>query len=262
MESRSVAEKRKFYLESIQNFRSQGYNIYYLDETWCGANHTLSKGWVEYSTEKNVDNFDAYRDVQKIGNYRGGFVTPSGAGKRLIILHVGNENGFVESCMTCFIGNKGSADYHQEMNAQHFEEWFRHLLRILPRNSVVVLDQAPYHTMLDPQFRNPTTKWKKAEIIEWLIRREVEIPSDVFDFNQKNKPDLLLLARHYHYPKVYLLDKIAEEMRNGEIHLLWLPVAHCELNPIELIWAYVKKDVAKKTKPSKSRMFETCVRNP
>lgn len=57
-------------------------------------------------------------------------------------------------------------------------------------------------------------------------------------------------------------NKIAEEMRKGEIHLLWLPVAHCEQNPIELIWAYVKKDVAKKAKPSNSRMFETCVRNP
>lgn len=66
------------------------------------------------------------------------------------------------------------------MNTQLFEEWFRHLLEILPRNSIVVLNQAPYHTMLDSHFKNPTSAFKKKEeIVEWLLRREIEIPSNL-----------------------------------------------------------------------------------
>ena len=40
-------------------------------------------------------------------------------------------------------------------------------------------------------------------------------------------------------------------MRKGEVKLLWLPVAHCELNTIELIWAYVKKHVTRNNKTFK-----------
>lgn len=69
-----------------------------------------------------ANNFDRYRDVERIGKYGSGFLTPSGDGRRVILLHIGNDNGFVESCMKCFIGKKGSADYNDEMNAKHFEE--------------------------------------------------------------------------------------------------------------------------------------------
>ena len=133
---------------------------------------------MECISEKSSSYFDMYRSgVQKIGNYRGGFVTPSGAGKQAIILNIGNQNSFLDTCMKCFIGKKGSADYHAEMNAKHFEEWFRHVLTVLPTNSLIVLDQAPYHTMLDTNFRNVTTAWKKSEIITWLIKKGVDIPS-------------------------------------------------------------------------------------
>lgn len=56
--------------------------------------------------------------------------------------------------------------------------------------------------------------------------------------------ELYNLSRQYIHPKVYLLDTIAQEMRNSEVKLMWLPVAHCESNPLELVWAYVRKRVA------------------
>lgn len=105
MESSTVANIRMEYLRSIKSYRDSNWSIYFLDETWCGANHTLQTGWMEHVTENRRDNFDEYRfGVQQIDGYRGGFVTPCGAGKRVIILHVGNENGFVDGCMNCFIG--------------------------------------------------------------------------------------------------------------------------------------------------------------
>ena len=243
-----MSHKRRQCLDFIKSYRELGWNIYFLDETWCGANHTLSTGWVEHISGEDAENYDIYRSgVQTIGNCRGGFVTPCGAGKRVIILHIGNENGFVDTWMKCFIGKKGSADYH-EMNAKHFEEWFRHVLTVLPDNSIVVLDQAPYHTMLDPQYRNPTTASRKGDIIEWLLQRRVPELTDGTSFKKKKKIELLDLLKQYHYPKTYLLDTIAQEMKSDKVKLLWLPVAHCELNPIELIWAYVKRRVARENK--------------
>ena len=49
--------------------------------------------------------------------------------------------------------------------------------------------------------------------------------------------------------KKYRLEEIIErfcQMYGKEIKILWLPVGHSEVNPIELIWAEVKSDVARK----------------
>ncbi|XP_034944132.1 uncharacterized protein [Chelonus insularis] len=137
------------------------------------------------------------------------------------------------------------------MNAQHYQEWIADVLRVLPKKSVIVLDQAPYHTMLDPEFRNPTTQWRKLQIIEWLIKCEVEVPSHVKHFEDLNRNELLNLARPHHYSRHYVLNKVARKMRNDEVKILWLPVAYYEYNPIELVWAYVKNYVAKRNKTSK-----------
>ena len=95
-----MSKSRREFLRLIHFYRDLNWSIYFTDETWCSANHTLQRGWVECISEKSSSNFDMYRaGVQKIGNYRGGFVTPSGAGKRVIILHIGNENDFVDTCM-------------------------------------------------------------------------------------------------------------------------------------------------------------------
>lgn len=63
------------------------------------------------------------------------------------------------------------------------------------------------------------------------------------DFTKKQ---VLELSKGYRYEKRYLLEKITKEMRGDRVQLLWLPVAHCEFNPIELIWARVKDEVTKR----------------
>ncbi len=67
------------------------------------------------------------------------------------------------------------------------------------------------------------------------------MPRDIISFETLTKVQLYNLAKPHFVEKSYLLDKIAKE--NG-VKLLWLPVAHCELNAIELIWANVKSRVA------------------
>ena len=51
----------------------------------------------------------------------------------------------------------------------------------------------------------------------------------------------------FHYEKKYLLENIKNEIR-PDINILWLPVAHCEFNQIELIWEYVKNTVARENR--------------
>lgn len=205
-----------------------------------------NQGWIEEIDPDNFSNYDHYWvGVQEIFGERGGFAVPTGAGKRVIILPIGNEKGFLNGAMDCFIGDeKDEDDYHKKMNAYHFSQWFKKRLTILPPKSVIVLDQALYHTMLNPEYRNPTSGWKKQQIVDWLIKRAVPVPLDVLEFNELTKVELLGLSKDHRFEKKYILDKILKEIR-PDCELFWLPVAHYEFNPIELVWAYVKNTVAK-----------------
>ena len=61
---------------------------------------------------------------------------------------------------------------------------------------------------------------------------------------QKNarKADLLKLIKENVFSKNYTVDDI---IRNSGHIPLRLPPYHCELNPIELVWAQLKKEISK-----------------
>lgn len=47
MERHDIIEWRRNYLRKIRQFRQENKKIYYLDETWCNAEHTKKKsGWI------------------------------------------------------------------------------------------------------------------------------------------------------------------------------------------------------------------------
>lgn len=164
-----------------------------------------------------------------------GLKNPSGKGKRLIITHIGNENGFLEGGLWVFEGNKsGPEDYHKEMNAENYEEWFRNICQLLPPESVVVIDNATYHSRQVEQL--PTSAWRKADLLGWLRDKNIEFESD------STKTELLEVARkHRDSYKSYYIEQIAQ---THGITILRQPPNHCDLNPIEKIWAQVKGHVA------------------
>jgi hypothetical protein len=90
---------------------------------------------------------------------------PSGKGKRLIILHIGSEDGFVDDELLLFEGIK-QGDYHDETNK--FEEWFNNILTKLPANSVIVIDNASYHSRVAE--RIPNSSWKKVNTYSKLVK--------------------------------------------------------------------------------------------
>lgn len=67
----------------IQFYRKYEWSVFYHDDPWRGENHTHNTAQVEYVPHEstNAANFDMHRGVQRIGTYRGGFMTPSAAGK-------------------------------------------------------------------------------------------------------------------------------------------------------------------------------------
>lgn len=159
--------------------------------------------------------------------------------KKSIIVGIGSKDGFLSTM--CFEGKKKNKnqDYHSEMYAEHFEEWFGNVLNEIPDKSVVVLDQASYHKRITDETRNLTTAFRKQEIIDWLVSHKISLPECYSEFSEMTVPLLLDLARRNKIQPVYQVEKLAQEC-GKDIKLFWLPVAHCELNPIELIWSAVK----------------------
>ena len=206
------------FLQKMQRLKKSYDSFVYLDETWVNQNYTIPKCWVDSTASKAT-----------------GIKVPTGKGSRLIILHAGTKHGFVENAELVFQA-KNDGDYHNQMTSLRFEEWFRkQLLPNIPPNSVIVMDNASYHSV--QLEKKPTQAWKKIEIKEWLIKKG-EQPGD-----ELLKSQLLLLTKKYNTGKKYLIDTIAKDAGHRVVRL---PPYHCQYNPIELIWAQVKKNIADK----------------
>ncbi len=70
------------------------------------------------------------------------------------------------------------------------------------------------------------------------------------------KAELLQVAKLVPVQKEYETDRMAREFnqRHGtEIKVLRLPIGHCELNPIELIWSQLKRKIATRNRTFKIR---------
>ncbi|XP_025420202.1 uncharacterized protein LOC112690407 [Sipha flava] len=119
------------------------------------------------------------------------------------------------------------------MNGDNFKQWFENILPLLDPNSIIVMDNAPYHSVELEKY--PNTSWKKAAIFEWLSSKYVDrerplsslLKSELLAISNKMRPD----------SKSYVIDNLAKD--NGHT-VLRLPPYHCEFNPIELAWAMVK----------------------
>ncbi len=97
------------------------------------------------------------------------------------------------------------------------------------------MDLAPYHRERVPETVKPKSKSLKAEFHAWFKKYGHHYePSDTVKKLKERAatlPDTTLFA-------------LEEEANRQGHHVLWLPPKHCDLNPIELIWADIKHYVA------------------
>lgn len=216
---------RRRYLRSIREYRQLGRPIYFLDETWVNAGDIPQKAWVDHTIKSSKDAF--------LRGLTTGAPKPTGKGKRLIVLHIGSDKGFVEGGLLDFESKKNTSDYHDEMNGQTFFDWFVRILPLLEENAVIVMDNAPYHSMKLEKV--PTSSSKKQDVIAWLEAKHIE-----FDPTMLKVELLEIVKRKKPQFDKYIID---EEAKKHNKTVLRLPPYHCELNPIELVWSKVKKYV-------------------
>jgi hypothetical protein len=82
-------------------------------------------------------------------------------------VRAGNEDGFFPNAKLVFLCKKNTADAHEEMDGEMYEKYFsEQLLPNLPPKSVIVVDNASYHSRKKEQL--PTKSWRKDKIKEWL----------------------------------------------------------------------------------------------
>ncbi|XP_022160092.1 uncharacterized protein LOC111026344 [Myzus persicae] len=224
---------RRRYLEQLRKYRDEGRHLYYLDETWVNAGECTSKTWIDTTIKSPRDAF--------LQGLTTGAVNPTGKGKRLIVLHIGSEDGFVPGALLCFESKKNTRDYHDEMNGETFYEWMEGVLPRLKENSVIIMDNASYHSVkID---KAPTSQNKKDDIIKWLVDK-----GEIIDRHMVIQQLLEIVKRIKPQHQKYAVDELAKKHNRV---ILRLPPYHCELNPIELAWSSVKNYVKMNNKTYK-----------
>ena len=189
----------------------------YLDESYINKNH--SNDYVWYSSEDGPW-------IQK----------PTGKGERLIILNAITKNGWVPNAKTVFQSKKKTGDYHGQMNGEIFKKWFNEkLLPNIPKKSLIVMDNAPYHNVLSSTSA-PIKSSKKAEIKSWLENNNIPCNPDCL------KAELVEILIKVAPSPTYVIDEIAKEQGHEVIRT---PPYHPELQPIELCWGILKNEVAR-----------------
>ena len=120
-EQTNILEQRHTYLQTIRKLSQEHKNLVYTDETWVNAHHNNEYIWVD-------------------SDGSGGWKVPNGKGRRLIILHAGGVDGWVEGADLVFRSKTNSTDYHDEMNSKDYMEWMtQQLLPRLEEPTVIIL---------------------------------------------------------------------------------------------------------------------------
>lgn len=215
MEKHDVSLKRMEYLDKIRKFRESGKNIVYMDESYIHTSHTKGKSWSD----------DKKKGVKK----------PISKGQRLIIVHAGNEKGFVPGAFLTYKSTDTTGDYHNEMNNDNYEKWLvNQLIPNIPSDSVLVIDNAPYHNKYVE--RPPNSNTIKQEMIHWLNRHEIPV-----DPKLTKTQIYAIICQHKERHTEFSVDKVLAE--HGHT-VLRLPPYHPDFNPIENIWSQLKGYVA------------------
>lgn len=79
---------RTKYVEDIRKYREQGRTIYYLDETWVNAGDCNDRIWQDNTVTSHRDAF--------LSGLSTGAPNPTAKGKRLIVVHIVSNEGFVD----------------------------------------------------------------------------------------------------------------------------------------------------------------------
>jgi hypothetical protein len=246
-EQPAIVARRVEFLRRKQGYEERRANgepvkYYWLDETWLDEYHHLEKRWIDMKLVNDPN------EAKRLG------IPPTltrvtSRGKRLIILHTMGEEGWVEGGLWTNVTQGQLADYHQDMNANAFEDYLRELCPKLGRGAVLIIDNAPYHTR--NLFPMPNERSRYDELTVFCDENGIQYDPERATTSRR-VPDRLHRDAFWRYwvkphveklPVMYAAEAIASEF---EVEILRLPPYHCFFNPIEMAWGVVKGHVAKK----------------
>ena len=210
-----IIARRKYLREKRGNRKPDGSlkrPEVYLDETFINQNISTDTTWYLETDGSWVNK-------------------PLGKGPRLIIVHAITKEGWVNGGQLVFQASRRTGDYHSQMNWDKFSTWFtEQLLPNIPSQSLIVMDNAPYHNvLLDETF--PTSSSTKQQLRDCLTAHDYPWSRDML------KPELFALCKKHIPPPEYKIDTIAREQDHI---ILRTPQYHPELQPIETCWGIVK----------------------
>ena len=189
----------------------------YVDESYINKNH--SNDFVWYSTEDGPW-------IQK----------PTGKGERLIMLNAMTSQGWVPGAKVVFKSTRKTGDYHGQMTADLFRQWFvDRLLPHLPAHALIVMDNASYHNVLSAHSA-PTPACSKEKIRTWLEANHIPCRDDCL------KVELAEMLNKLAPPPTYVIDELAAQQGHEVVRT---PPYHPELQPIETCWGVLKNEVAR-----------------
>lgn len=115
-------------------------------------------------------------------------------------------------------------------------KWLQEKLipNLLP-NSLIVMDNAPYHTV--KLNKAPTSSSTKTEMQNWITNKGLSyLPSMI-------RAQLYEIIKEHKEAPIYEADQMLEAHGHKVARL---PPYHCDLNAIEFMWSLVKRRVASK----------------
>ena len=99
----------------------------------------------------------------------------AGKGQRVLIMGMGSIEGWLEGSIRVWKHKKDgpkTEDYHADIDGDAYKEWIKDCLKLLPPNSVLVFDNAPYHSK-KVENCTPRSTWKKKELQDWLKKKDI-----------------------------------------------------------------------------------------
>jgi transposase len=211
-EKAAVRQQRHDYLYEIRRNRqrppAERYHVVYVDESFLHHHHGGQYSW-----------FSENDFVERM----------SGKGRRWCFIHAMQENALLTGTLLAFEAKHSKGDYHAQFDWDIFQHWFTaQLLRHVPPHSLIILDRCPFHTVCRDAV--VPSQMNKGDLQQWLMERGIAWEE------QWLRARLMQEVDRYRDKKP-MVEILAEEQGHK---VLFLPVHHPELNPIELVWATVK----------------------
>ena len=171
-----------------------------------------------------------------------------------------------------FEDGQDKSDYHNTINGDKFTAWVRH--RLIPafqalfpgKRMVLVMDNAGYHKARDETWISTVKSQSRHDLAHTLLDLGVTeltdaatgavYPAHRFASNRGTGPSkdaLLAAVRKVVEERPGCNRTVVEQLLDAEQYsIIYTPPYSPDLQPIELLWAYVKNRVARKSRHGRS----------